>query len=335
MTDALSTMQFDLYQRYKTLRDSTEVLLGDGSRRTVLDVGSGGSRLIERFIPGRLEITRADIDQFGDRDVVPLKAGEPLPFEDGSFDWVTALEVMEHVPADERAFVIGECARVSRELVVMSFPNGCPAVWSAEDQLNRLSAQLFGQGSNFLEEHAEMGLPETAIVRSVLEDAGLGVVEAPCCLLEHWALFSAWDLICVSIFGDGEEKAAMNRTLNGVVASAYADALHYRSYLFASRDAGVLDRVRASLPPAHSLAEAHGGETVVAVREALTRFGIELRSKLTHEHGQYKDLAAAYHQVKDQLATARERIARLESELGRGAEGADGSERVGTGRSLG
>lgn len=332
MADALSTMQFDLYQRYKTLRESTRGLLGDGSTRTVLDVGSGGSRLIERFIPESLAITRADVDQFGEGDVVRLTPGQPLPFADGSFDWVTALEVMEHVPGDERELLVRECARVSRELVILSFPNGCPEVWSAEDELNRLSARLFGQGSNFLEEHAQMGLPETPKIHAMLEGAGLGVFEAPCCLLEHWALFSAWDLICVSIFGDGEEKSAMNRVLNEVVGSVYSEGLHYRSYLFASRDKQVLDRVRASLPPARSLAEAHGGETVVAVRKALTRFGIDLRSKLTHEHGQYTDLAAAYHQVKDELATARERIARLEAELG---EGADGSGRVGTGRSRG
>ncbi len=329
MTDALSTMQFDLYQRYKVLRESTHGLLNGGPTRTVLDVGSGGSRLIERFIPTGLSITRADVDQFGDDAVVALTPGQPLPFEDGSFDWVSALEVMEHVPAGQRETLVRECARVSRELVIFSFPSGCEEVWSAEDELNRLSARLFGQGSNFLEEHAEMGLPVTADIRAMLESIGLGVVEAPCCLLEHWALFSAWDLICVSIFGDGEEKSAVNRLLNEVVGSVYADGLHYRSYLFASHDAAVLDRVRASLPPERSLAEAHGGETVVALRQALTRFGIDLRSKLTHEHGHYTELAQAYHQVKDQLAEARERIAQLEADL---AHGTDDTERVGTGR---
>jgi SAM-dependent methyltransferase len=331
MTDALSTMQFDLYQRYKVLRESTRGLLETGPR-TVLDVGSGGSRLIERFIPGGLSITRADVDQFGDTEVVPLTPGQPLPFDDNAFDWVSALEVMEHVPSDQREPLIRECARVSRELVILSFPNGCEEVWSAEDELNGLSARLFGQGSSFLEEHAEMGLPVTADMRSMLESTGLGVVEAPCCLLEHWALFSAWDLMCVSIFGDGEEKAAVNRTLNEVVVSAYEGATHYRSYLFASPDPAVLDRVRASLPPVRSLAEAHGAEPVVAVRAALTRFGIDLRSKLSREHALYAELATNYHQVKDELAAARSRIARLEAEL---AERTHNAEHIGSGRTNG
>ena len=47
-----------------------------------------------------------------------------LPFGDGSFDGVVVSDVLEHVPPNERAFVIEEALRVARKIVIFGFPSG-------------------------------------------------------------------------------------------------------------------------------------------------------------------------------------------------------------------
>ena len=45
-----------------------------------------------------------------------------LPFGDSSFDLVTATEILEHLPREERLKAIAEFSRVSRSLVLISVP---------------------------------------------------------------------------------------------------------------------------------------------------------------------------------------------------------------------
>ncbi len=50
--------------------------------------------------------------------------GRNLPFENGSFDVVVSLEVLEHLPKEEGVRLLHELERVSRWLVMISCPVG-------------------------------------------------------------------------------------------------------------------------------------------------------------------------------------------------------------------
>lgn len=84
----------------------------------VLDIGCGRGVLLRRLADRASELWGVDIDeervaQTRRADEIQtrlLKPGQPLPFDDESFDTVTITEVIEHVP-DERS-VLAECARV-------------------------------------------------------------------------------------------------------------------------------------------------------------------------------------------------------------------------------
>ena len=115
-------------------------LLGDGPGR-VLDAGMGGGRLVERLASRGWTVSGVDVSESMvdlARRRVPMLADslvaapiEALPFQDGSFDAVAALGVLEFT--DDLPAVLGELTRVLRDdgLAVVSWPSfkGLYAAW--------------------------------------------------------------------------------------------------------------------------------------------------------------------------------------------------------------
>jgi SAM-dependent methyltransferase len=114
----------DLYTRIKAeaLLDLAQ-RVGPADRLAFLDVGCGVGET-DRFIEGRVgRLAGVDVApralerarnnnpwaEYRDYDV-----GEPLPFEDESFDVCFAVCVLHHVPREQRTGLVGEMRRVSR-----------------------------------------------------------------------------------------------------------------------------------------------------------------------------------------------------------------------------
>ena len=169
----------------------------------ILDIGVTSdtrhpeSNFLERAYPWKQQITCLGTEdgshlerEYPGVRFVQVTAGEPIPFDDGSFDIVFSNAVIEHVgsAAHQRAFA-AEALRVARRVFLVTpnrwFPfethTGLPlvhylpprafrsllkrtpyAIWASEDRLNLLTASMF----------AGVFPPEA---RVTVEYAGVGV----------------------------------------------------------------------------------------------------------------------------------------------------------------
>lgn len=124
-----------------------------GDARSVLDVGGLPGQL-DGFLPGA-KVLAANVAEPADLIVDP----HALPFRDGTFDAATSLDVLEHVPAEDRAGFVAEQLRVSGRRAVLCCPLGGPEHVAAETQIHAWYRELTGEDHPWLVEHAERGLP--------------------------------------------------------------------------------------------------------------------------------------------------------------------------------
>jgi SAM-dependent methyltransferase len=125
-----------------------------GKPQTVLDAG-GVPGLLSRYLPRRTRIVTANVDPPADL----LVRGVELPVEDASFDLVTSIDVLEHIPPDDRPAFIGELVRATKRRVVLCCPLGSPEHQAAEAELLEWYERVTGEHHQWLAEHVQNGLP--------------------------------------------------------------------------------------------------------------------------------------------------------------------------------
>lgn len=115
--------QIDFWCRAARVLDRLRAAVPSGG--TILDVGSGrdGLRTIVRLagLEGRWRIVSSDLKPGRLRGGIAASAAA-LPFPAGCVDAAVAMDMLEHVPAPDRARAIAELRRVARRTVVVTLP---------------------------------------------------------------------------------------------------------------------------------------------------------------------------------------------------------------------
>jgi hypothetical protein len=132
-----------------------------GRPETVLDAG-GVPGLLSRYLPRGTYIVTANAEPPADL----LVRGVELPVDDKSFELVTSLDVLEHIPAADRPTFVAELIRAARGRVVLCCPLGTPEHQSAEAELLEWYERKTGERHEWLAEHVENGLPTDDEVRA-------------------------------------------------------------------------------------------------------------------------------------------------------------------------
>lgn len=106
-------------------RVAASLSLIPGKAQTILDIGCGNGSITRRMAAGR-HVVGCDTSRRGLKDLgLSCVCGSlaNLPFRSGSFDLVTAFEVLEHLPPDLGRQACAEMARLARSSVLLTVPN--------------------------------------------------------------------------------------------------------------------------------------------------------------------------------------------------------------------
>ncbi len=148
----------DQYQRYRIAADAVNALREGRRGMKILEVGGYPPRL-GHFLPD---------DQVLVTDTV--EAEEPgymradamsLPFGDKSFDGAISLDVLEHIPPEEREGFIAEVARVAGSFLVIAAPfdDGNGIISGAEEAIFEFVRENHDYEHEYLQQHIRYGLP--------------------------------------------------------------------------------------------------------------------------------------------------------------------------------
>jgi len=156
----------DVALRYLPI--SEYILKGELKKPKILEVGSGVCG-ITPYIP--FKVTGVDVSFNGEiaENLEPVYlSGARLPFTDNSYDYVISVDMLEHVPENERTDVITELLRVSSKRVFLAVP--CGELAEAHDKaLDELYQREKGERYHFSQEHVDNGLPEKEELESCIK----------------------------------------------------------------------------------------------------------------------------------------------------------------------
>jgi hypothetical protein len=179
------TLGFDRYQRFQAASQIIDGLTGSQPAR-ILEIGA--------FDQASKSFLARHRHTFWDEDIRP---GQPLPFANARMDITLALDVLEHVRPEERAFFVRELTRVAARAAIISFPQSLAR--EAEEFVYRLT------GSAWLAQHLELGLPDPRDMENLFRDLGLKFTRYPNAALPSW---TAMMLLMYGLEGERREQVS-------------------------------------------------------------------------------------------------------------------------------
>ncbi len=171
-----TNIAFDQFQRYETICRLVEFhRRREGQSFRVLELGSNEHKDLRLFLPqDEIMFTDIALSEAMEKDPDFQRVdGTAIPFDDKSFDFVVAADVLEHVPAEKREKFLREAWRVSRLGVILSFPFYAQDVMDAEARVNEYYKTLAGEDFIWLKEHLENSLPKTEEIGACLNKLGI------------------------------------------------------------------------------------------------------------------------------------------------------------------
>ncbi len=238
---SLPAIDPDALERYRRVAEWIEHLCHDQPRPIrILDVGCNVLNLWPVFFdPEQVSIVRCDTLKAStdDPNYVQIHPQQPLPFETDAFDIVTSLEVLEHLPVDQRPVFLTECWRVCRLGAIWSCPDGHPLVEAAERFAQDCYADRNHHEHPFLREHRQHGLPEEAAIRGHLQALGASVTVESQAPLDGWlALILLQENLAEHQAGSAEQEALRAAVLSDAIENKAAFP-GYRKFYIATHGA--------------------------------------------------------------------------------------------------
>src|SRR3989344_1075693 len=153
-------LPYDIYERHRKVGSLIE------PNKTVLDIGGELNQLSQFCKPKK--ITVANLKDSIEKSDVAIKKNK-LSFPKDSFDVVTAIDVLEHVPKKERLKFIDSLKLISKNIIIISFPLGTKNHIEYEKEIEKWLENK-NQEITYLKEHISLGLPSEEEIREIIKN---------------------------------------------------------------------------------------------------------------------------------------------------------------------
>lgn len=232
------SLPFDLFQRYQLASQICSLL----QPTSILDVGGylgdegGHLATVQDFLSTVLplesldKVCSTDIRQ-GDWPTHQPASAKSQPYEDGSFDLVISLDLLEHLPTQDRPAFLQELSRLARRWILLAAPFASSEVDEAEKSL----CDSLLSSHRFLQEHRDLGLPHLDVVTDHYQKQGYLVEILPNGFLERWKVMQVLTSLYFS-HHDWVSLRNLNQLYNRSVFSQDQLEPAYRHHLLISKE---------------------------------------------------------------------------------------------------
>ncbi len=148
-------LPYDIYERHRRVAEFID------KDDTVLDVGGELNHLAQFTKPKKILVANLNTG-----DVIIKKNN--LPFSQNSFDIVCAIDVLEHIPRNERKPFIIRLLGIAKKGVILSFPVGTSHHVSYEKKMQKYLENK-KIDVTYLKEHIRYGLPQNDEIKKDLK----------------------------------------------------------------------------------------------------------------------------------------------------------------------
>ncbi len=223
----------DKFQRYWLAATLCQPIFENQPCPKILDLGAHEG-LIDTFLPGGWKV-QADINSdFQDLAGTCVDARN-LPFKSDEFHIVFALDILEHIPNGDRDEVLDEIFRVSRDLVIISFPIKSDTNSRSESFIMKLDQHVFDRVDLFLEEHSLYGLPDPDPIRKKFQMHFPHVVSLPVSGHPIWLIGQLLDRLFSLLPNSQMVANTIHALMNQVFHQTHTESIPYRMILGGSR----------------------------------------------------------------------------------------------------
>jgi SAM-dependent methyltransferase len=204
--------------------------LPSGAR--ILDLG-GGDSLMALLAP---EYDWTVVDLFGADHPSFVRRRLNDQFGDGrTYDAVVSVDVLEHVPADERELFLSRACARTHGPVVLAAPFDSPSIRTAESLFAQAMTQLSEEGHKFIEDHVKLGLPALERVLAFLRNLKGKCAILPGESVHFWWQSTLYYLTLRELFPSMDLASLFSRHQNEAGLSSIGTPC-YRHYIVAWDD---------------------------------------------------------------------------------------------------
>lgn len=220
----LLSLPFDQYGRMRVAQNIMLALHSEiipkvvhdgaaGAVLRVLDVG-GYPGILRHFLP-ESAFDVSVIDVVPDDGKIPgytQGSGMDLPFDDSSFDIVTSLDTLEHIPNPSRERFLSEVMRVARCGIMLINPVQSIQTDLAEETLDEYIRWILDAQQEQLAEHRAFGLPDFEATIKALQSGGWETATTRIANIYNWLFMMVAKHYLISLRTD--QASAFEKTLD-------------------------------------------------------------------------------------------------------------------------